>query len=190
MSDSFLTNDFVLLFTISFMSVFAPYIIYTTYYPPSVSHDSFSKDVSYTIDDGVKEEEIKPVTIDNDSDKSDVSDGCREPTYYRNRFWPSPRPVNFVRELIKMKYNIQLEGRLTHRKAITILSQHAGIDESLFLKIDPISFSKLFMPSLFNYEKVIGLPVHVLYEEFNKNNYIEKLCANGKLVISPPQELQ
>lgn len=184
MSDSFLTNEFVLLFTLSFMSVFAPYIIFTLYYPPSVSDDSFSKDVSYGIDDGIKEEEIKSVTIDNDSDKSDVSDGYREPTYYRNRFWPSPRPVNFVRELIKMKYNIELEGRLTHRKAIKILSQHAGIEESLFLKIDPISFSKLFMPSLFNYEKVIGLPVHALYREFNKNNYIEKRCAMGTLTVS------
>jgi len=141
--------------------------------------DVVSEDLPHDSHIDNKEEEYDSLAPHDDSDEPVVFDRRRSRAYYRNKFWPSPRPVNFVRELMTISSDIQVEGRLTHSKAIKILCERAGLEESLFMKVDPINYSKLFMPTVFNYEKVLGASVHELYREISRKGYMDELRAMG-----------
>ena len=175
MLDSFLGYVFYAFLVFSHICISAPYIFHYIYN----SKKHISEDLPHDPHIGTKEEDYDSLAPYNDSDEPVLSDRRRSRAYYRNKFWPSPRPVNFVRELMAMSYDIHVEGRLTHSKAIKILCDRAGLEESLFLKVDPINYSKLFMPSLFNYEKVLGSSVHALYREISRKGYMEELRAMG-----------
>jgi hypothetical protein len=65
--------------------------------------------------------------------------------YYNHPLWPSPRPVNFVRHLIKNN-RVKPQGRLTHAKAIEILASYSNNTPEDFLKINHITYMKDYMP--------------------------------------------
>jgi hypothetical protein len=65
--------------------------------------------------------------------------------YYNHPLWPSPRPVNFVRHLIKNN-RVKPQGRLTHAKAIEILASYSNNTPEDFLKINHITYMKKYMP--------------------------------------------
>lgn len=63
---------------------------------------------------------------------------------YKHPLWPSPRPVNFVRHMVKigiLSYK-KWEGRLTHEKALDALAFHAQITVDELLTVDPITYIK------------------------------------------------
>jgi hypothetical protein len=165
---------------IAFMLILLPCVFQYAIYNDEPSKDHTSEGLPYDSTISNKEEEYDSLTADDDSDEPVISDRRRSRAYYRNKFWPSPRPVNFVRELMTMTSDIQVEGRLTHSKAIKILCELSGLEESLFFNVDPINYSKLFMPTIFNYEKVLGSSIHELRGEISRKGYMDELHAMGQ----------
>lgn len=83
---------------------------------------------------------------------------------YRHELWPSPRPVNFVKALVKGDH-IQIEGRISHGKAIEILASRAEMKPEQFLRVDPLTYTKMFMPHQYNAAVLLGQSIQRL-EDF------------------------
>lgn len=71
---------------------------------------------------------------------------------YNHRYWPSPRPVNFVKYLRKEPfYNASLyedttvKTRLTHTMALNILAKYAGCSLEEFLEINPLIYAEKYL---------------------------------------------
>lgn len=99
-------------------------------------------------------------------------------TNYKNEFWPSPRPVNFVKALVKSDH-VHIEGRLSHGKAIEILSSRAQMPPDVFLKTDPITYTKLFMPSHYNAAMLLGQSIQRLEDTIRRQQYLTELRRHG-----------
>jgi hypothetical protein len=99
-------------------------------------------------------------------------------TDYRNEFWPSPRPVNFVKALARYNH-IPIEGRLSHGKAIDHLASRAGMTPQMFLKMDPITYTKLFMPSHYNAAMLLGQSIQRLEDTIRRHKYLAELRMHG-----------
>jgi hypothetical protein len=83
---------------------------------------------------------------------------------YRHELWPSPRPVNFVKALVKGDH-VRIEGRISHGKAIEILASRAKMKPEQFLKVDPLTYTKSFMPHQYNAAVLLGQSIQRL-EDF------------------------
>jgi hypothetical protein len=99
-------------------------------------------------------------------------------TDYRNVLWPSPRPVNFVKALVKSDH-VQIEGRLTHGKAIEILSSRAHMQPEEFLSVDPITYSRKFMPHQYNAAVLLGQSIQRLEDYIRRQQYLATLRKHG-----------
>ena len=99
-------------------------------------------------------------------------------TDYKNDFWPSPRPVNFVKALVKSDH-VHIEGRLSHGKAIELLASRAGMIPEKFLKTDPITYTKLFMPSHYNAAMLLGQSIQRLEDTIRRQQYLTELRRHG-----------
>jgi hypothetical protein len=97
---------------------------------------------------------------------------------YRNELWPSPRPVNFVKALVKGDH-VQIEGRLSHGKAIEILSSRAQMPPEAFLRTDPITYTRVFMPSQYNAAVLLGQSIQRLEDTIRKHKYLSELRRHG-----------
>jgi len=102
----------------------------------------------------------------------------RYSTDYRNELWPSPRPVNFVKALVKGDH-VQIEGRITHGKAIEILSNRAQMTPEQFLSTDPITYTKIFMPHQYNVAMLIGQSIQRLEYTIRRHQYLDMLRRHG-----------
>lgn len=102
----------------------------------------------------------------------------RYSTDYRNELWPSPRPVNFVKALVK-KDGMHVEGRLTHGKAIDILSSRAGMTPEQFLHVDPITYTKVYMPRYYNAAILLGQSIQRLEDTIRRHQYLSELRKHG-----------
>lgn len=127
--------------------------------------------------DPVEKPEPTPDTLVNNTPV--VAPGYqRYSTDYKNEFWPSPRPVNFVKALVKGDH-VHIEGRLTHGKAIEILSNRAQMPPEVFLRTDPISYTKLFMPSQYNAAVLLGQSIQRLEDTIRRHKYLADLRRHG-----------
>lgn len=102
----------------------------------------------------------------------------RSTTDYKHDLWPSPRPVNFVKALVKGDH-VQIEGRITHAKAIEILAKRAEMSPDMFLKTDPITYTKIFMPSQYNAAMLLGHSIQRLEDTIRRHQYIDSLRKHG-----------
>jgi len=91
---------------------------------------------------------------------------------YRHQLWPSPRPVNFVKALVKGDH-VRIEGRLTHGKAIEILARRAEMTPETFLKTDPLTYTKIFMPNQVNAAMLLGQSIQRLENTIRRYQYEE-----------------
>jgi len=99
-------------------------------------------------------------------------------TDYRNELWPSPRPVNFVKALVKGDH-VQIEGRITHGKAIEILSNRAQMTPEQFLSTNPITYTKIFMPHQYNAAVLLGQSIQRLEDTIRRHQYLSELRKHG-----------
>jgi len=97
---------------------------------------------------------------------------------YRHELWPSPRPVNFVKALVKGDH-VQIEGRITHGKAIEILSNRAQMTPEQFLSTNPITYTKVFMPHQYNAAMLLGQSIQRLEETIRRHQYLSELRRHG-----------
>jgi hypothetical protein len=97
---------------------------------------------------------------------------------YKHELWPSPRPVNFVRALIN-SHLLQIEGRITHGRAIEILSTRAQMTPEAFLKIDPITYMNAHMPRFYNTKMLLGPCIQELEYTIRRHHYLDILRRHG-----------
>ena len=71
---------------------------------------------------------------------------------YNHRYWPSPRPVNFVKYLRRQCFykasnyeDVSVKTRLTHTMALNILAKFANCSLEEFLEINPITYSEKYL---------------------------------------------
>jgi hypothetical protein len=102
----------------------------------------------------------------------------RPPFDYRHEFWPSPRPVNFVKALVKSDH-VQIEGRLSHGKAIELLASRAEMKPDEFLRVDPITYTKFFMPAQYNAAMLLGQSIQRLEDTIRRHQYLNTLRRHG-----------
>lgn len=107
-----------------------------------------------------------------------TSEYKRPPFDYRHEFWPSPRPVNFVKALVKSDH-VHIEGRLTHGKAIELLASRAELKPEEFLRVDPITYTKIFMPSQYNAAVLLGQSIQRLEDTIRRHQYLNTLRRHG-----------
>lgn len=163
-----------------------------------------SKELSYPSDELPPTEDVPPV-VDTVSEISNEQPSCsfntpeqtdtvndslanietidtagykRYSTDYRNELWPSPRPVNFVKALLKSDH-IEFEGRLSHGKAIDILSSRAGMTPDQFLHVDPITYTKVYMPRYYNATILLGQSIQRLEDTIRRHQYLSNLRKHG-----------
>jgi len=67
---------------------------------------------------------------------------------YKHEFWPSPRPVNFVKAILDDDPTLKVEGRLAHVKAVDILANRASMSRREFLGTNPITYSERYMKGI------------------------------------------
>jgi len=136
------------------------------------------------LDAAVSKEVDEPLEQSEPSDSTDLSEAIVTPGYkcystdYRNVLWPSPRPVNFVKALVKSDH-VHIEGRLTHGKAIEILSSRACMQPEEFLRVDPITYSRTFMPHQYNAAVLLGQSIQKLEEYIRRQQYLLTLRKHG-----------
>jgi len=99
-----------------------------------------------------------------------------EPEYtgsYSSSLWPSPRPLNFARSLAIFK------GRLTHKGAIQFLANHAEISIDEFLKVNPLTYLKVYMPNTDPYTLLDAYNQAELTIHLNREKLIESVRLVG-----------
>ena len=99
-----------------------------------------------------------------------------EPQYtgsYSSHLWPSPRPLNFARSLAIFK------GRLTHKGAIGFLANHAEISIDEFLKVNPLTYLKVYMPNTDPYTLLDSRSQDELTIHLNREKLIESIRLVG-----------
>ena len=114
-----------------------------------------------------------------DNIEASTAPGYTRPSFdYRHEFWPSPRPVNFVKALVKADH-VQIEGRLTHAKAIELLASRAEMKPDEFLRVDPITYTKFFMPAQYNAAVLLGQSIQRLEDTIRRHQYLDTLRRHG-----------
>jgi hypothetical protein len=102
---------------------------------------------------------------------------------YRHELWPSPRPINFVKALVKGDH-IQIEGRLTHGKAIEILSNRANMYPEQFMRVDPVTYTKKFMPHQYNAAVLLGRSIQNLEDTVRRHQKVSMNVRYSNGIIS------
>lgn len=121
----------------------------------------------------------EPATDDSSNQQAEPTPGHKGHSYdYKNEFWPSPRPVNFVKAIASAE-SVKPEGRLTHGKAIEFLSKRAQMSPDAFLKTDPITYTKLFMPARYTAGMLIGKSIQDLEATIRRHQFIADLRKHG-----------
>jgi hypothetical protein len=72
----------------------------------------------------------------------------RSKSYYNHKYWPSPRPINFVKYLRKQPFyedTNPVKVRLTHMMALDILAKNAGCSVDELLTINPITYVEKYL---------------------------------------------
>ena len=105
-------------------------------------------------------------------------------TPYNHALWPSPRPMNFVRAIIKTEPEFKLYApRLTHEKAVDILAQRAYMSRKEFLRTNPLSYSERYMRGM-NALYLLKDSIHILENTLRNETYRQEFrrCENGHAV--------
>ena len=125
------------------------------------------------------DEQPEPITDVVANDETISTPGYkRYATDYRHELWPSPRPVNFVKALVKGDH-VEINGRLTHGKAIEILSSRAQMTPEQFLSTNPITYTKIFMPHQYNAAILLGQSIQRLEDTIKRHQYLATLRKYG-----------
>ena len=117
----------------------------------------------------------------------------RSKSYYNHKYWPSPRPINFVKYLRKQPFyedTNPLKVRLTHTMALDILAKYAGCSVDEMLMINPITYVekyfnidkrnlRAFLPLKGSYNKLYE---DILWDKAH-NEYYSKLISGVPQVI-------
>jgi len=106
------------------------------------------------------------------------------PIPYNHPLWPSPRPVNFVHQIIKAEPDFKLYShRLTHSKAVDILAQRACMTRREFLNTNPLSYSQRYMKGL-NALYLLKDSIDTLEDTLRNESYKQALrrLENGRCV--------
>jgi hypothetical protein len=104
-----------------------------------------NSDADGSIDTSDKESSLALSTHD---DPVDLVQSDTSPVPYKHEFWPSPRPVNFVKVIQNDEPNFKVRGRLAHTKAVDILAERAFMSRREFLRTNPITYSQRFMKGM------------------------------------------
>jgi len=127
----------------------------------------------------VAPEKSEPPSNLNDNVEAVSTPGHKRNSFdYKHEFWPSPRPVNFVKALVKGR-DLHTEGRINHAKAIEILSSRAGMKIDDFLRVDPITYIKIFMPAQYNATVLLGPSVKRIEDTLRRHLYLDTLRRHG-----------
>ncbi len=122
----------------------------------------------------------QPILQTENSDYDKTNDTSTIP--YRHEFWSSPRPVNFVKTLVKSDPYFKPEyKRLSHRTAVYTLASRANLSTQEFLKTNPILYSYNYMNgmnALYLLKDDIELLENTLRQQVKKD--YERL-ENGKI---------
>ena len=146
---------------------------------PEVAHEQAPVEHVDPVDTEQLVEQPEPPAIPTPITEPIVtSEYKRNPFDYRHEFWPSPRPVNFVKALVKSDH-VQIEGRLTHGKAIELLASRAEMKPEEFLRVDPITYTKIFMPSQYNAAVLLGQSIQRLEDTIRRHQYLNTLRRHG-----------
>ena len=92
---------------------------------------------------------------------------------YSSNLWPSPRPLNFAKSLAIFK------GRLNHKGAIDFLASHAEIPVDEFLKVNPLTYLKVYMPNTDPYTLLDSYTQDELTIHLNREKLIESVRLGG-----------
>lgn len=172
------------------LAYFSVYSIVSTHYTQNPSGiedqiaDSSPQESLSTVSDPVLQAENYDTDGSNDaSDKEsslalstnddpiDVVQSDNTPVPYKHEFWPSPRPVNFVRAILDEEPMFNVRGRLAHTRAVDILADRAFMSRREFLRTNPITYSQRFMKgmnALYLLKDSIDQLEHLLREETYK----------------------
>ena len=121
----------------------------------------------------------EPPVIPSPITETITTPGYKRPSFdYRHEFWPSPRPVNFVKALVKADH-VQIEGRLSHGKAIELLASRAEMKPDEFLRVDPITYTNFFMPAQYNAAVLLGQSIQRLEDTIRRHQYLNTLRRHG-----------
>jgi hypothetical protein len=158
---------------------------YITQTPPYIALICISLGLSYYMDKYCNKEEKLPVNctspllntlevytkpdfpVEEHYDNSDLFNDTYkqgEKDYgvdYRHALWPSPRPVNLVK-LLRKTEDIVVDGRLSHKKAIDILSSRANLTTEQFLSVHPVKYMLVHMET-HNPKKALGNKLYSNY---------------------------
>lgn len=124
-----------------------------------------------------------PVDLSNHGDSLSIIQYDDTPVPYKHEFWPSPRPVNFVKAILDDEPNLKVNGRLAHVKAVDILAERASMSRKEFLRTNPITYSERYMKgmnALYLLKDSIDRLEHLLLQETYKQNL--RRYENGKSI--------
>jgi hypothetical protein len=146
-------------------------------FPEVSSEQPYVDTFGQCILDAVEQPEPSSNPVDN-TEAISTSGHKRYASDYRHEFWPSPRPVNFVKALVKADH-VHIEGRLTHGKAIELLASRAEMKPDDFLRVDPLTYTKAFMPSQYNAAMLLGQSIQRLEDTIRRHQYLNTLRRHG-----------
>lgn len=127
----------------------------------------------------LESEQSKSAPLSLPNNEAIVTSGSkRYSTDYCNKLWPSPRPVNFVKALIKSHY-VKIEGRLSHGKAIEILASRAKVKPEQFMNMNPIMYTNRFMPHHYRAAELLGQSINRLEDYIRREQYLATLRKHG-----------
>jgi hypothetical protein len=146
---------------------------------PEVAQDEAPVEPVDPVDTEQLVEQPEPPAIPAPITEPIVTPEYKRPAFdYRHEFWPSPRPVNFVKALVKSDH-VQIEGRLSHGRAIELLASRAEMKPDEFLRVDPITYTKFFMPSQYNAAVLLGQSIQRLEDTIRRHQYLDSLRRHG-----------
>jgi hypothetical protein len=124
--------------------------------------------------------------LDDEQTHADENNNHYTPAPYNHTLWPSPRPMNFVRAIIKTEPEFKLYGpRLTHEKAVDILAQRAYMSRREFLRTNPLSYSERYMRGM-NALYLLKDSIDMLEQTLRNETYNQELrrIENGRYMYS------
>jgi hypothetical protein len=155
---------FFVYYGLAYLSVYSIVAAHYTLHPPGIEDqiaDSSPQESLSTVSDPILQAEnsdtdgsIDPsdkessLALSTHDDPIDIGQSDNTPVPYKHQFWPSPRPVNFVRAILDEEPNFKVQGRLAHSKAVDILAERAFMSRRQFLRTNPITYSQRFMKGM------------------------------------------
>jgi len=177
----FNTGYFIAFYTLMYYIIYT--LIYNVGFADAKAHAQQEQDASVpdssSVSDSVLQAQENQYGLQEelDDEQAQADDNINHdytPTPYNHALWPSPRPINFVRAIIKTEPDFKLYGRLTHANAVDLLAQRAYMSRKEFLRTNPLSYSERYMRGM-NALYLLKDSIHMLEDTLRNQSYIQHL---------------